>query len=213
MTSGNDFPGEVLFPYGEADTPKVFDFDKLAQADHRWSKLAVGHADLVAHPKHTYGWVGCLSTAACMAVNALTGSKLTPPEFQAHALAKDAQAWSGVLINLERALRVFGLSAPDGMRVRSHIGDPALVALANACFTHGKACLLHVDHNSSLPRGDPFGDHFLFAYALVDGKYLCADPAPGSVVEVDAQALEGESKWGEELKHYRVVSVAPVWKP
>ena len=46
--------------------------------------------------------------------------------------------------------------------------------------------------------------------ATPGGAYVCSDPAPGALVDIDPINLTGTAKWGMSTKKYRVVGVIPV---
>jgi hypothetical protein len=200
------------------------DFWIVKQGGQPWSSKVLGHGD-PTDPKNTIGWRGCMLCAFTAALNRLTGKRLSPADVNTVMRGvpdgfTNGAGKPGILFNLPLAAEHFGLRAPEHERIRSHVGDPALSALALDCVAR-KSCLaiIHVDTDSELPKGDPYGEHFILATrrvppsASVPEHIECMDPAPGMMVWLHAGSMEGTSKWGPITKTYRAVSVAPIYKP
>lgn len=181
----------------------------LRQNDPRWGSHQLGKGTL------TIGKAGCLLTCLVMAANRLRSESKTPLE--ADALCTAAGAFNGSLIVVPKAAEVLGLRAPDAARVRAKPGDLHLTATIRDTLQQDGLAIVHVDHDSKLPLGDPEGDHFVLAFRVVKPDigpehYECVDPAPGAVVWLDTTSCEGTSKWGKQFKQYKATGVIPVWR-
>lgn len=195
----------------------------LRQADPLWHDDVVGDGDVDQH--HTLGWIGCLCTAAAIAGNHF-GGKFTPRDV--NELAKKNKCFGAnkagyhILLNLELIAPHLGLRMLDRERVRWKLEDPNRVRQASLMAVNvlqaGGAVILHVDHNNDKEHGDPLGDHFIIGRsrpavaADVFSDITCSDPAPGKVIPIHEETMTGDSLWGADKKHYKVVSVVPVWK-
>lgn len=197
----------------------------LSQSNHEWSQDILGHGG----KEDTLGWYACAASSFAWLCNALGVTKHATPRSMNNFLKGipgafvDRNGNPGVLLNFEIAAKAVGLKAPDAERTRAPFGDPKLVTAADAALQKGLAAF-HVDHNSDVPGGDKNGDHFIAVAAHVgasiaeDGTaipehYLCMDPAPGATCRLDAKSLQGTSAWNGKAKHFKVVSVIPVYKP
>lgn len=186
----------------------------LRQNDPRWGARPIGAS------KVTIGRAGCLLTDLAMAKNLYEIASVPPKvitPIEADAICVSANAYQGALLLVERAAKALGMRAPESERLRCKKGDPRVPALVREVLLKGGFAVVHVDHDSTLPDGDPEGDHFVLAFRLVKPDvgpehFECADPAPGRTVWLDTKDCMGTCMWGSTLKTYRAVGVIPLWR-
>jgi hypothetical protein len=186
----------------------------LKQGDPQWKDRWLGNIDGF----DTIGRKGCTLTSLAIAARVIgTSDDVTPDELQDECRAKAAFFYQRLLIHV--AAPLVGLEAPlrDRRALRDghteedlrRCADHAVEALSDV--VHRGVAILGVDHDSRKPGGDPDEDHYLCLVrhqkkGPLPPRYLCIDPADGSVVSIDRQTLQGTTRG----KTYRVVSVRPV---
>ncbi len=181
----------------------------LRQADPQWSKDTLGNSTT------TIGYAGCLLTVLTMIHNFLLSDNITPGE--ANRIVRNAGGFQGALTIVPTAAQALGLSAPETLRIRgAPSGDPRLTQLVDIALSSGGVAVCHVDHNeggsfSADQLSSLSGDHFILIFGKRGDTYLAADPAPGTVIELNSK-LAGESMWGQTKKYYNTVGAFQVHK-
>lgn len=193
----------------------------LRQADAAWTKdqLGIGSS--------TIGRAGCLLTSLCIAAQQVRDGVDDAPILPDHAnnLARNAGAFVGSGLIVEKAAPLFGFSAPRIDRVD---GDKARL---RACLKDlfgvpgGHMALLHVDRDEGAANGDPEADHWILGLRgemvdvydepmlpRVSWDIVCADPATGEECRINVDTLQGTTTWGVAKKLFQVRSVQPLWR-
>ena len=179
----------------------------IRQGDPQWADAAVGIGT------QKFSAVGCLVCCIQQAALDLVDGATTPDPRIANMRGRDAGAFVGSGAIIEK------LAAANQMRCGPRIdGDVVMLrAVIIAALINGQKVLLHVDHDSTLPKGDPEADHFILARSYVTpsladdtGQVICADPATGKEVRLLTATLKGPSGWRDgrpyEVKGLRVLS-------
>jgi len=179
----------------------------IRQGDPRWSDALVGDG------QKKFSAVGCLVCCIQQAAMDLVDGATTADPRIANMRGRDAGAFVG------SAAIVECLAAANMMRAGPRIeGDVVkLRAVVIAALINGQKVLLHVDHDSTLPKGDPEADHWVLARSYVTptladdtGQIICADPATGKETKLLTSTLKGPSGWRDgreyEVKGLRVLS-------
>ena len=167
----------------------------LRQADPAWSKKKLGSS--------TIGRVGCLATVYAQAARALgVDDDCTPVDVVERGVFRGA-----AMLQADTAKRM-GLVADDVTRaddVHRRMRDVLTAALAV-----GDVVVMHVDHDSSKPDGDPEGDHFVLALRIEGDVIVFADPATGDEERMDLRMLSCSVMWGTRARRYELRSVRPL---
>lgn len=163
----------------------------LRQSNPLWSKLALGPS--------TIGKVGCLATVYAQALIALgINAAATPVDvvgkgsFIRAAMVQQATA------------RLLGLVADDV----THHDDVhrKMVDVLRSAIAEGAVVVMHVDHDSAKPDGDPEGDHFVLGLRIEGDVVVFADPATGSEERMSLSTLTA----AVSSKRYQLRSVRPL---
>lgn len=184
------------------------------QGDALWSQHRLGHGP------STIGRAGCLLTALCQARAWLhDDDRIVSPD-DANLRCLDAGAFVGSGLVVAKAAQALGLVADPALRRSITGGDEALRDAIRGAFDRSDVALLHVDHDSTLPHGDPEGDHWILALHLVmvdhhdnpgvvaiTPEIVCADPATGREARLSMRTLHDI---GGTWKPYRVTDVQPL---
>jgi hypothetical protein len=173
----------------------------LKQADDRWRKRVLGNGPA------SIGLKGCVLLSVINAAREL-GTRISLTPLEANASCVVGQAFDGQALNVERAARLFGLSAP--YTGRTVIGAGELPRALSVALGSGMA-LVRVDY---VGRGEPTDDgrHTILARAFgVGGQQVeCWDPAAGRVL-LSFPGLSAKVRWGDkDERTYRVVKVHPI---
>lgn len=163
----------------------------LRQGDPLWSKHKLGTS--------TIGRVGCLATVYAQAMRSLgIDDEATPVD------VVERGSFVGPSMVQQATARLLGLVADDVTRstdVHRHMASVLTSALAA-----GDVVVMHVDHDSSKPDGDPEGDHFVLALHGDLDAIVFADPATGNLERMSLQTLSADVG----AKHYLLRSVRPL---
>ncbi len=124
------------------------------------------------------------------------------------------ECFDGPLLYVEKAADAMGIQALAAERYRGTVKTTLVASeMLRQAFADGKLAILHVDHDGTSQRGDLYGDHFIACFAKIGDRYLCGDPAPGALIDIDVGGT-GTSQWqtskGVVEKQYTIVGVIPV---
>lgn len=158
----------------------------LRQADDRWrgNRLGLGTS--------TYGGAACLLMSITDAARHLLGSDLDPRDLNDACVKAGAFVDSGLIV--DKAAAIAGLRA--GPRVEQPVG--IMSRMVQSYLASGRLLLLHVDHDSAKPKGDPEADHWVWAFEQVGSLVIYGDPATGEPGGLDAVMLTGASAWRDK---------------
>jgi hypothetical protein len=186
----------------------------IRQADPRWSKDRVGDG------AGTFAAVGCLVCCIQQAAMDLVDGALSDDPRIANMRGKEAEAFVGSSAIIEK------LAAANGMHCTPRLTGDVIVLRAHiiAALITGKKVLLHVDYDSSSPKGDEQGDHWILGRTYVTpslsdttGEIICADPATGREARITTATLRGESGWRDGRDYVvtgvRVLSQSRLMQP
>lgn len=164
-----------------------------------------------------HGRVGCANVATAMALRFL-GARAGATVLDVHraALARaevvypvrgnPAAAVIPELVRAQKGLKVIADVAGAG-KVASHEAAHDLIV---DTLRAGGICLVCVDYDAHLPKGDPTGEHWGCAYAIEDGFVLVADPATARTEKIELSTLRAVVKWGDVERPYHIVRVVAV---
>lgn len=163
----------------------------LRQGDPLWSKHKLGTT--------TIGKVGCLATAYAEAMRRLgIDDEATPVDVVERGVFRGA-----AMLQLDTA-KALGIVADDVTHagdVHRKMRDVLVSALAD-----GAVVVMHVDHDSAKPDGDPEGDHFGLALRIEGDVVVFADPATGDEERMSLATLTANVP----SKRYQLRSVRPL---
>lgn len=174
----------------------------LLQADPQWSRRVIGNGP------GSIGQKGCVLLSVINAAREL-GTRISLTPLEANASCVVGEAFDGQALNVEKAARLFGLSAPYSGRTVIGAGATLPNALEQA-LSSGLA-LLRVDYVGRTPPTDD-GRHTILARAFGPGRQQveCWCPAAGRVL-MAFPSLAAKARWGErDERGYRVVKVHPI---
>jgi hypothetical protein len=149
--------------------------------EHAAHKLGVGSS--------TFGGAGCLLYCLDNARHRLTGHPLDPVGLNDLGVANDAFIGSGA--KTEQLANLAGLSC--GPRVEQSVEIMSKM-LAGYLATK-RLALLHVDHDSTKPKGDPEADHWVLAHTQAGLTVVYDDPATGEMGGLILSTLTAPSAW------------------
>lgn len=141
----------------------------LRQSDPRWTghKLGVGSS--------TFGRAGCLLFCLDNARARIRGLANDPVEL--NQLGVDHDCFDGSSAFTERLAGVGGMVC--GPRFESPVDVMAKAIVSY--LASGRLILAHVDHDSTLPKGDAEADHWVLVHLLAGSSTLVYDdPAFGA---------------------------------
>lgn len=163
----------------------------LRQGDPQWSKHKLGTS--------TIGRVGCLATVYAQAMRTLgIDDEATPVDVVERGVFRGA-----AMLQLDTATRL-GIVADDV----THAADVhrSMVAVLAKAMTANSVVVMHVDHDSAKPDGDPEGDHFVLGLRIEDTFVYFADPATGNEERMNLNSLTANVS----SKRYQLRSVRPL---
>ena len=137
----------------------------------------------------TFGGAGCLLYCLDNARHRLTGHALDPVGLNDDGIAHDCFIGSGAKI--EALARIAGLSC--GPRVEQSVD--VMSKMAASYLASKRLLLLHVDHDSTKPKGDPEADHWVLGHILAGLTVVYDDPAVGEQGGLILSTLTAPSAW------------------
>lgn len=166
--------------------------DLIKQGDPRWRAERLGDGE------SSIGKAGCLLCAITECANRLgTVAHRDPREL--NRMGRTAGAFVGSAALTEKLARCAGLDCSPRID-----GPPDILSKqVQARLAMGKMLLLHVDHDSSKPKGDVAADHWVLAIELNGASLVYADPATGALHMMPVNSLTAESGWPDK-RLYRV---------
>ena len=175
-----------------------------SQGDPRWHRVLIDDKN----PRSHLGRAGCAAVCVPEAARRIIGSDVDPGAFV--ALAKADGAFRGSLIVWAQAGRLVGVDcravSPEWIR---HSRDVHAMRVGLARALRSGLAILHVDHSALEDEDGWQGDHYVLALRTEGDTVVCADPAGGKLIGLDALKLEGPSPHGPS-RPYRVRGVLPV---
>jgi hypothetical protein len=174
-----------------------------SQSDPTW-----GHIEIVPGDNSSrLSRIGCAVTVIAEASKRLTGGTVTPGTLV--KMGRDAGAFLGKLVVWQPLGKLVGVDCTiDEGWVRNTRDSEVLKRAIKANMSGLKAmCILHVDRDEK--DDDWRGDHYVLAIGLTDEVIYVADPAGGTIRELDFHGLVGASPRGAH-RPYRVRGVMPV---
>jgi hypothetical protein len=163
----------------------------IRQGNPTWGHSPVGIGS------STFGAVGCLVCCIQQAALSLVDGAITPDPRIANMRGVDAGAFVGSAAIIDK------LAEANHMRCEPKIeGDVVkLRAVVIQALTAGGKVLLHVDHDSARPKGDPEADHWVLALRLEPSQVVCSDPATGAECRISTVTLDGPSGWKDGRRY------------
>lgn len=137
----------------------------------------------------TIAKAGCLLLCIDNAAHRLIGSPRDPVALNARGVAHDC--FDGSSAFTERLAAQAGLVC--GPRVEQSID--VMSKLIASYLASGRLVLAHVDHDSTLPKGDPEADHWVLIHAHAGLTYIYDDSAPGEMGGLVTTTLSAPSAW------------------
>lgn len=183
------------------------------QGDKRWRKARLGEAG----SKSTVGGAGCNLLAFTDHLRTLgIDPDATPLTVLERSLAAPERIWRGNLPILPLLAKLYGLNGDELVRAPPQSAQEVR-GLITRTLARGGRLTAWVDHDSSLPDGDPEGDHFVAIRRLEGDRVVYADSATGIEDSLDLRTLSGTTTWqtedGPALKVYQVMSVRAFVRP
>lgn len=177
------------------------------QGDKRWRRTRLGEPG----SKSTVGGAGCNLLAFVDHLRTMgVDPAATPLTVLEKSLAAAKRCWRGNMVVLPHMAELYGLNGEELVRAPPQ-GAAEMRALLTRTLAADGRCTLWVDHDSSLPDGDPEGDHFVAARRIEGDRVVFADSATGEEDSIDLRTLSGTTTWqtedGPVLKVYQVLSV------
>jgi hypothetical protein len=161
----------------------------LVQNSSAWGRMRLGNGG------STIGGGGCLLTALTMAVNALKGLSMTPPQVNDIGVAAGAFGTNSSEMNPAILAQALGLTIVERIR-----NDPTNVAgmvrVVDEALAADGLAVVHVDYTD-----DTRGDHFVLVNGKTGSGYTAVDPVSAKTITLDG-GLRGPSKWGSVTKNY-----------
>jgi hypothetical protein len=175
-----------------------------SQGDPRWHQILLDDNN----PRSRIGRVGCALTCIAEAGRRLAGRDIDPGALA--LLAKTEKTLIGQLVVWMTTGRLVGVDcravSPEWVR---HSRDHGQLRVSTAHALRAGMAILHVDHSALEDEDGWQGDHYVLALRTEGDTVVCADPAGGKLIGLDALKLEGPSPHGPS-RPYRVRGVLPV---
>lgn len=177
------------------------------QNDKRWGKTRLGERG----SKSTVGGAGCNLLAFVDHLRTLgIDPDATPLTVLERSIAAPGRCWQGNMAVLPALARLYGLDGDELVRAPPQPAQE-MRALILRTLDKGGRLTAWVDHDSSLPDGDPEGDHFVAIRRLEGDRLVYADSASGIEDSLDRRTLTGNTTWetkdGPVVKVYQALSV------
>lgn len=153
------------------------------QGDAQWKSNPMGTG---GGSKNHIGAIGCAMTSVTMALDGITGSKMTPAQMNEFMRKNGGYTSGGSIQNWE----LMGKAVTPPVGVKRQPEGSMTPAKIDAELAAGRPVLVHVDYKdaSRKPGHDGKGDHWiLITGKSADGKYLANDPAGGKKIELEAE--------------------------
>jgi hypothetical protein len=161
----------------------------LVQNSDAWGRMRLGTGG------STIGGGGCLLTALTMAVNALKGLSMTPPQVNDVGVAAGAFGSNSSEMNPAVLAQALGLHIVERIRNEpTHVPD--MIRVVDEALAAGGLAVVHVDYTE-----DARGDHFVLVNGKTGSGYTAVDPVSGKTISLN-DGLRGPSKWGSTTKNY-----------
>jgi hypothetical protein len=156
------------------------------QGDPQWKANSMGSG---GGSKNHIGAIGCAMTSVTMALDGITGSKMSPAQMNEFMKKNGGYTSGGSIQNWE--LMGKAVTPPVGVKRQSEGSfTPAKI---DAELAAGRPVLVHVDYKQGSGANrklghDGQGDHWiLITGKSADGKYLANDPAGGKKIELKSE--------------------------
>jgi len=153
------------------------------QGDAQWKANPMGTG---GGSKNHIGAIGCAMTSVTMALDGITGSKLTPAQMNEFMRKNGGYTSGGSIQNWE----VMGKAVSPPVGVKRQPEGSFTPAKIDAELAAGRPVMVHVDYKDANRKlgHDGKGDHWiLITGKSADGKYLANDPAGGKKIELKAE--------------------------
>ena len=179
----------------------------LKQSDRLWSRTRLGERG----SKSTVGGAGCNLLAFVDHLRTMgIDPDATPLTVLERSLAAPGRCWQGSMAVLPALARLYGLNGDELVRAPPQPAQAMRELILRTLDKHGRLTAW-VDHDSTLPDGDPEGDHFVAIRRLEGDRLVYADSATGIEDSLDLRTLTGNTTWetkdGPVVKVYQVLSV------